>query len=349
MEKTMEIVILINVSIITLCFFYVFCRKCIDDKMVHKEKQIQQELSAFLNQTLQSNNQHDYEKFSQITKANEDASLQGLLSYISDLTAEEQQSLIEFIQRTNLKQYIVSRIPIRNMIKKIFYIRSAGNFRIEEAAPKIEECLLNFSDNVDLQYHGLLYFAYTGNINSFRKILLQEKLYILLPNRLLQEVLGAYTGDKKELLTELLSAADEYIKTACIKAIGKENYTDLVPAIAEMMETSNHNLRIACIRSLALLKAIDKVALIEAEAVHDFWEVRAAVMKALGHLNQRTSLAILERGLSDKEWWVRKNAAVAIAGYSDNGGIIDHVNIGEDTFAKEALRAAVEERTGDKR
>lgn len=346
MEKIMKIVLLTNVSVIILCFLYVIGRKFIADRILHKEKQIQKELEVYLNQTLKNNNQHDYKKFSEITKANKDFTIQSLLSYISDLTASEQQSLIEFIQRTDLKEYIISQIPVRNVIKKIFYIRAAGNFRIKEVASMIEASLLNINGNVDLQYHGLLYFSYTGSIDSFRKLLLQKNIYVLLPNRLLQEVLDAYTGDKKELFTELLSSEDEYIKTACIKAIGKESYTDLIPAIADIMETSNHNLKIACIRSLALLEATEKVFLIEAEAAHDLWEVRAAVMKTLGQLKQSTSLTILERGLSDKEWWVRKNAAFAMAGYSDNGSIIDRVNKGEDTFAKDALRAAVEERTG---
>lgn len=346
MEEIMKIALLANISVIILCFLYVICRKFNADRILHKEKQIQQELEAYLNQILKNNYQHDYKKFSEITKVNKDFILQSLLSYISDLTTSEQQSLIEFIQRTDLKQYIISQIFKRNVIKKTFYIKSAGNFRIKEAAPIIEASLHDINGNVDLQYHGLLYFSYTGSIDSFRKLLLQKNIYILLPNRLLQEVLDAYTGDKKELFTELLSSEDEYIKTACIKAIGKEGYRDLIPAIADIMETSNHNLTIACIRSLALLKATEKVSFIEAEAAHDSWEVRAAVMKTLGQLKQSTSLTILERGLSDKEWWVRKNAAFAIADYSINGSIIDRVNKGKDTFAKDALRAAVEERTG---
>ena len=75
---------------------------------------------------------------------------------------------------------------------------------------------------------------------------------------------------------------------------------------------------------------------------HSEWFVRAKAAACLGRIGTQSDVARLERALSDKQWWVRHHAAVAIVDLLGAGDAVDdlleHL---DDRFARDILREAL--------
>lgn len=74
------------------------------------------------------------------------------------------------------------------------------------------------------------------------------------------------------------------------------------------------------------------------------WEVRAVAAKALGQLQQDYAIPALARSLSDEAWWVRHNAAHALAVFGRRGAEeLKAQKLNPDRFARDIAQQVIEE------
>jgi len=75
------------------------------------------------------------------------------------------------------------------------------------------------------------------------------------------------------------------------------------------------------------------------------WQVRSMAAKSLGRLGEARAIPALDGALSDPAWWVRYNAANALAGLGGDGlGALHRALATQaDPFARDICRQTLEE------
>ncbi len=159
----------------------------------------------------------------------------------------------------------------------------------------------------------------------------------------MEELFSTFAGDREKLCRGLIdTAADQYIRRTCIKAIGEYSYFELAEMVMPYLESKQLNARIDAIRTLGQLRYGPAQARILSYAADEKWEVRVIAATALGAYGVEENFETLVKLLCDREWWVRYRAAEMLAKYKDQAVLLARVGETNDRFAKEMMQFALE-------
>ncbi len=268
------------------------------------------------------------------------ANLVILNDLMTTLPPEEQERLIALINAAGFQKVAAKYLMSRDEEKSILAARLLGAMRSAELNGQILTQLYAKPSHIDWQYQGMLTLALTGDDKNLAHICTDAHFRQQLSFRSLQEIIGAYTGDKLALYTQLLESPDRFIVRICVKRIGQEHLTQLVEPMVSFLESSDYNLVIDAARSLGKIRWKPAAKRLCQLLTHEKWEVRAVAVTTLAAIDSEQFAPNIANMLHDREWQVRYNAAMALCETTNMPQVMADVESSGDRYAMEILQYA---------
>jgi len=280
-------------------------------------------------------------------------SLRGLLviSETSDeLTPEELNVLRNEISGKWFSKYFIKQFSNGTLDSIILVVKLVGTLVLEQYIPDVIQQIYAHRKNTHMQHIGLLSLCLLGSESSLVLICRDASIASLLSFRTLEELFNVYRGDREALCRRLIdTAADQYIRRTCVKAIGENKYESLADLVMPLLDSPQLNMRIDAARTLGQLVYAPAFPSIAALAHSERWELRAVVATAFAAYGADENAEVLIDLLCDKEWWVRYRAAESLLHCSDTEEIMRRVEQRNDKFAKEMFQFALDKQALRKR
>lgn len=239
--------------------------------------------------------------------------------------------------------YLKRRLDRSNQEAILLVVRLIGSLRIQRFTQNVVAQIYYYRAETQMQHICMLALCMLGAEREVVALCRDQSIASLLSFRTLEEVFSTYAGDRKILCRKLITtAADQYIRRTCIKAIGENEYTELGDLVVPFLKSSQLNARIDAVRTLGQLRVRTGFHQVLALSEDMRWEMRAVVATALGAYGATENVDVLIRLLCDREWWVRYRAAEALLKYPRRDALLARLEETNDRFAQEMMRFALE-------
>jgi len=266
------------------------------------------------------------------------ANISALNELFAVLDTEPKEALKRLLKQLDCTAFISKGLEEKyNDEYLVDLMRITGTLGIVSLANKITSLIKSNRNNIDIVFEALLALAYMNSSKAFIEICMDKKYIRYISFRNLQEIIIAFSGDKEVLYKKLLSAPDDYVVRICIKRIGAEEISSLVPKTMQFLESKNYNLVIDTLRTISALKYKPASVKIQKLLKHSHWEVRNAVVQAAAAIDTDHYTDSLIEALQDKEWFVRYNAGLALSKADNLENVREKVHATNDKFAIDML------------
>lgn len=267
------------------------------------------------------------------------------VAVLSQVLGECDETLAATIQKmvreAGFEAYIKKQLESGDVAYCTLLIKLIGELRLRGFSDYISEFLYKYKRDVNLQYVGFLTLSLLGDSDTLIPICLDDDFTQSLSFRSLKEIFKHFSGDRTKLCDALLQAPDNYIRRITLIMIGEYALGAIADRTLKLLHTLDVNIVIDAVRSLGQLQYEPAAPELQALFSHERWEVRNAVVRALASINLEKYAMDVAKGLSDQEWWVRYNAATALADYSRVQELQQCDAIRQDKFATEILQYAI--------
>lgn len=271
-------------------------------------------------------------------------SLRGLqvISEITDELPKEKHAILRgLIESDWYFKYLQKQFCGSNIDSIILVVKLIGSLQISRCTPDVVTQIYCHRNVTQMQHIGLLSLCLLGAEREIISICRDQTIASLLSFRTLEELFSVYVGDRERLCKALITtAADQYIRRTCVKAIGENGYFDLAELVMPLLSNNQLNARIDAVRTLGRLCYEPARESIRSLAANERWEMRAVVATALGCYGVKSTLDSLLILLCDREWWVRYRAAESLLNYPDQDELLARVRQTNDRFALEMMEFA---------
>jgi len=273
-------------------------------------------------------------------------SLRGLLvvSEIADeLSGADLAVLCREIGGEWFSKYLKQQFDDGSVDSVILVVKLVGTLGLKQYIPDVVQQIYCHRANPHMQHIGLLSLCLLGSEASLVSICRDPTIASLLSFRTLEELFTVYKGDREALCKRLIgTAADQYIRRTCIKAIGEYHYVSLANLILPLLDSPQLNMQIDATRTLGQLTYTPAYPKIAAMAKNERWELRAVVASALVSFDVDENADTLIDLLCDREWWVRFRAAESLIQSKHIQAIQTAVEKRGDRYAQEMLQFALD-------
>lgn len=272
-------------------------------------------------------------------------SLRGLqvISEVTDeLPVDQRDILRAAIEGDAFFQYLKKQVNGSKIDSVILVVKLIGSLNITRCIPDVVTQIYCHRNVTQMQHIGLLSLCLLGAEREIISICRDQTIASLLSFRTLEELFSIYTGDREKLCKALVTtAADQYIRRTCVKAIGENGYYGLAEQIMPLLSNNQLNARIDAVRALGRLQYEPARESILALATNERWEMRAVVATALGSFGAASARETLLTLLCDREWWVRYRAAESLLGDPNREELLPLIRKTGDRFALEMMEFAL--------
>jgi hypothetical protein len=276
-------------------------------------------------------------------------SLRGLLviSEIADeLSGADLAVLCREIGGEWYSKYLKQQFADGSVDSVILVVKLVGTLGIKQYIPDVVQQIYCHRINPHMQHIGLLSLCLLGSETSLVSICRDPTIASLLSFRTLEELFTVYKGDRVTLCKRLIgTAADQYIRRTCVKAIGEYRYASLAELVLPLLDSPQLNMQIDATRTLGQLSYAPAYPKIAAMAKSERWELRAVVASALVSFGVDENKETLIDLLCDREWWVRFRAAESLIQSKHIKAIQNEVKKRGDRYAQEMLQFALDKQS----
>lgn len=225
----------------------------------------------------------------------------------------------------------------------ILVVKLIGTLGLDRYTSDVVQQIYCHRKNPQMQHIGFLSLCLLGAEHPLVSICRDASIASLLSFRTLGELFKVFRGDRKVLCRRLIdTAADDYIRRTCIKAIGDNRYVALASQVLPLLDSPKTNMRIDAVRTLGQLAYTPAYQSILALSRSDRWELRAVIAAALSSFGADENAETLIDLLCDREWWVRFRASESLLKCSNTEDIVRRVAARQDRFALEMMQFALD-------
>ena len=233
-------------------------------------------------------------------------SLRGLL-VISEIADELNEADMAVLHREIggewYSKYLNQQFNDGTIDSVILVVKLVGTLGLKQYIPEVMQQIYCHRVNPHMQHIGLLSLCLLGSEVSLVSICRDPTIASLLSFRTLEELFTVYKGDREALCKRLIgTAADQYIRRTCVKAIGEYRYTSLADLVLPLLDSPQLNMQIDATRTLGQLAYAPAYSKIAAMAKSERWELRAVVASALANFGVDENTDALIDLLCDREW-----------------------------------------------
>lgn len=269
-----------------------------------------------------------------------------VLLEVLDESEESIDSLLRsMVREVGFEAFMKKQLESGDLAYCTLLIKLIGELHVHGFSEYISVYLHKYKKDAELQYVGFLSLSLLGDADTLIPICLEEDFTQALSFRSLKEIFKHYEGDREQLCEALLGAPDNYLRRVALNMVGEYSLQALAPRMMKLLHVLDINIVIDAIRALGQLRYEGAVEELFSLMDHERWEVRSAVVRALASINLEKYALQIAKGLSDKEWWVRYNAAAALADYSRVRELQQSRYVQSDRFASEVLQYAIQRKS----
>ena len=273
-------------------------------------------------------------------------SLRGLL-VIAETADELELSDLAVLKREIAGEwysnYLNNQFSNGSVDSVILVVKLIGTLGLDRYTSDVVQQIYCHRKNPQMQHIGFLSLCLLGAERPLVSICRDASIASLLSFRTLEELFKVFRGDRKVLCRRLIdTAADDYIRRTCVKAIGDNKYVTLANRVLPLLESPKINMRIDATRTLGQLEYTPAYQSILALSRSDRWELRAVVAAALSSFGADENAETLIDLLCDREWWVRFRASESLLKCSNTEQIVRRVEERHDRFALEMMHFALD-------
>lgn len=122
------------------------------------------------------------------------------------------------------------------------------------------------------------------------------------------------------IFERLIGEKNVYVKAFCYRLLAQlQQQQELTPTLEEDLISPNRDLVIAVLLYLTHNADTKSIQIIRQHLSNNDWEIRTIAAKCIGILKDKDSIPQLDQLLKDSQWWVRHNAAKALANMGITG------------------------------
>ena len=265
--------------------------------------------------------------------------LSELLRLMEGMTDEARAAMQALLRQLRYEGYVNRQLDAKDPDYAAMAVRMVAAMNLKELDGRVGRLLYVYPGNIGLQYEAFMALSRLGSADPLVQVCMDKEFAQCLSFRSLQEILGAYTGDRAQMYAYLLHAPDAYVVRTCLKLIGTFHIAELAHEVEDKLQKEEgDNLLMDTIRCLGQLEHAPAAAKVALLAKHPRWEVRALVASALGQMNAAASAWALAEMLRDAEWQVRHNAGLALQKAGLLAQVETQVQASGDAFAMDMLR-----------
>jgi HEAT repeat protein len=269
-----------------------------------------------------------------------------LLQEESDSLGEEgRMKLHPLLALMPVEKDMMNHITSRRWEKRLRSAEYLGYLGDDSALPALMTALRD--DVLAVRFAAANSLARLGCQNAVEPILKALDVPGEVSQRRVVEVLQILgPGVSEQILTILNDSSGNPTSLAiAARMAGSLRVEHAVKPLCELLRNENANIRINSIRALASINDHSVTDQIAALSVDPSWEVRSSVMLALGRLGATPQIPLLLHGLSDRDWWVRFNAAESIYALGESGvtALKNAADHHEDPYGRDMARQILQE------
>jgi len=239
--------------------------------------------------------------------------------------------------------YLNSQFSSGSVDSIILVVKLIGTLGLDRYTSDVTQQIYYYRKNPQMQHIGLLSLCLLGAEQPLVSICRDASIASLLSFRTLEELFSVFCGDREKLCQRLIhTAADDYIRRTCVKAIGDNRYIALADEVLPLLESPKTNMRIDAARTLGQLAYAPAYESILALSRSDCWELRAVVATALSSYGADESEDTLIDLLCDCEWWVRLRASESLLKCTNTEEVVRRVEERHDRYALEMMHFALD-------
>lgn len=239
--------------------------------------------------------------------------------------------------------YLNNQLSSGSVDSIILVVKLIGTLGLDRYTKDVVQQIYLHRKNPQMQHIGLLSLCLLGAEQPLVSICRDASIASLLSFRTLEELFSVFRGDREILCRRLINtAADDYIRRTCVKAIGENRYIALADEVLPLLESPKINMRIDAARTLGQLAYVPAYESLLALSHSDRWELRAVVATALSSYGADENVETLIDLLCDCEWWVRLRASESLIQSANTDEIVRRVEERKDRFALEMMHFALD-------
>ncbi|MCX7115227.1 MAG: HEAT repeat domain-containing protein [Gammaproteobacteria bacterium] len=348
--STVKIIAIIQVILVVILLLFAYGLKLYVSVQQNRAKKIAQRLRLMLLKAMKDP-RHFIPTPTKLYKNNQTL----LLEIINEFDAETavhyknwapiRHQLIESIVLPNARRYAKSRRWGQRYL-------ACQSFKLSLQA--VDEPILKrlIHDPIPIiSIHAAL-FAVNYNSQSLVDAVIS---YFAKGRRIQQSLYAQFISNKSPSLEKLFHhrlnhETDPYIKIFCYRTLSHPEFTSKPIKLAFTDAQSSHlDLQLAAMVYLYHHDPASATPLFLTFLTHEQWEVRAKAAKLLGKIGHATFAVPLETCLHDKVWWVRMNAAEALAALGEPGlAMLKKQTHGNDLYARDVAMAVLNARRSER-
>ncbi|MFO8069986.1 MAG: HEAT repeat domain-containing protein [Alkalibacterium sp.] len=267
-----------------------------------------------------------------------------VLDYNSLISGTNQTLLLKNIGKNSVIDKVEGYLNSSNIWKKKTGTYLAGEYELSEMLPLLLK-QLQTSDN-ELFFVTARSLIKLGNSLYLREILEKATAQTRMSKNNILSLIELVEGDIKEMLVDIMESGDIFLQVIALEESGKRQYRESVKWIEEMIGHPQKELRIAALKAAYRLGNIgddEYLSYIMSLENDQEWEVRSFLAKYLRKVNSDESIKILTDFMSDKNWYVRHNAAESLIALKKRGhqALLELLD-SDDLFARDAANAVLQ-------
>ncbi|MDR0448454.1 MAG: HEAT repeat domain-containing protein [Treponema sp.] len=349
-ERAMILLVLIVAGIlVSLFFFSIFLKLQMTLKTrrnAAKKIIINKEINTFINGS-EREFSIGLEKFAKETRWRSKKYMLLVDDYLQDSLdnpePEYREKFVAIAHTLNFSQDCIDQIRSRNPKISALGARRAGLYRFPETVNDLIDALdILSSEN---QFEVLLALSRIGKGDAMAKAFTKIKNNVFINERAAIQLLSSFPNgnEKRKLFAYMIHSRTSYVAALFLKSLDKETAKALVNDMVDVLYHEDKGVRTAAMRGITTLGAeAPEKELIKALLQDNEWEVRNLAAKALGPIKTSGASKALFMALSDRQWWVRQNAASSLIGHPGSDDLFILAAETGDKYCMDSIVSALE-------
>ncbi|TFB09387.1 HEAT repeat domain-containing protein [Candidatus Atribacteria bacterium MT.SAG.1] len=242
-----------------------------------------------------------------------------LENYLITIKGEDLERIAALITKTKLFFYLIDNLKRGSKQKRKLAAHFLGLARAGKSKEFLEEGLNDRDDSV--AYNCALALAKLGAIDIVNDILIQYRQRKKYSSDLLLNVLFDFGNNIcPPLLQQLEEEKDEFLCILIIDVLGYYRYYSAGEKILDFLNKStNRELRIHCLKAIGRMEYIEALPAIRKCLDEHDWVIRSQAIQSIGKIGDVSVEKKLIENLYCENWWVRYRAAEALFNLSESG------------------------------
>ncbi|MFC4403416.1 HEAT repeat domain-containing protein [Gracilibacillus xinjiangensis] len=265
-----------------------------------------------------------------------------LIKYIKNVSSEELTSRITMFANLYLVDYYQKKLRHLRSSVRLNTLYRIIDFRMDRLYEYVAQMIDSKKKYTNQEYIYMYKIAIMHQPERIHRLLLHSTMNI--GEYEYRQLLLLLSKKDREPLFASFDRLPVALRYALINAIGEESDRDQITFLERLIDSDDSEMRIRSLKAISTMGTVSDLERYMPIMDSNFWEERLMLAKIFNYFPVEQVSGPLQKLLTDKEWWVRYQAAKSL-GNSANGKEILHqfIQTTDDPYGKEMANNVLQE------